>query len=185
MRIIIGLGNPGKEYERTRHNIGFMALDKLAEIMDININKHKFNGAVGEGMYAGEKILLVKPQTFMNLSGNCVQEIVSFYKVNPEDIVVIYDDIDIEFGQIRIRPNGSPGTHNGMRNITERLQTQNFPRIRVGAGKPKDGQQLYEFVLSQFDEEEIEIMQNSIKNAADAVIEIIKNGLLKAMNQFN
>ena len=185
MRIIVGLGNPGKEYERTRHNIGFMALDKLAEIMDININKHKFNGAVGEGMYAGEKILLVKPQTFMNLSGNCVQEIVSFYKVNPEDIIVIYDDIDIEFGQIRIRPNGSPGTHNGMRNITERLQTQNFPRIRVGAGKPKDGQQLYEFVLSQFDEEEIEIMQNSIKNAADAVIEIIKNGLLKAMNQFN
>ena len=121
----------------------------------------------------------------MNLSGTCVQEVAKFYKVNPEDIVVIYDDIDIEFGKIRIRPNGSPGTHNGMRNITERLQTQNFPRIRVGAGRPKDGQQLYEFVLSQFDEEEMKIIQNSIKNAADAAVEIIKNGLLKVMNQFN
>ena len=185
MKIIVGLGNPGKEYENTRHNIGFMALDKLAEIMNIDINKHKFNGLVGEGMHNGEKIMLIKPQTFMNLSGNCVQEAASFYKVDTEDIIVIYDDIDIEFGKIRVRPNGSPGTHNGMRNITERLQTQNFPRIRVGAGRPKEEQQLYEFVLSGFDEEEMKIIQNSIKNAADAVIEILKSGLLKAMNQFN
>ena len=185
MKIIVGLGNPGKEYEKTRHNIGFMAVEKLAEIMDININKNKFNGLVGEGLYNGEKIMLIKPQTFMNLSGNCVQEAASFYKVDTEDIIVIYDDIDIEFGKIRVRPNGSPGTHNGMRNITERLQTQNFPRIRVGAGRPKEGQQLYEFVLSQFDDEEMEIIQNSIKNAANAAVEITKNGLLKAMNQFN
>ena len=185
MKIIVGLGNPGKEYEKTRHNIGFMAVEKLAEIMNININKNKFNGLVGEGMYNGEKIMLIKPQTFMNLSGNCVQEVANFYKIDPEDIVVIYDDIDIEFGKIRVRPNGSPGTHNGMRNITEMLQTQNFPRIRVGSGRPKEGQQLYDFVLSQFDEDEAKIMQNSIKNAADAAVEIIKNGLLKAMNQFN
>ncbi|MBO5179653.1 MAG: aminoacyl-tRNA hydrolase [Clostridia bacterium] len=185
MKIIVGLGNPGKEYEKTRHNIGFMVVDKLAEIMDININKNKFNGLVGEGMHNGEKILIIKPQTFMNLSGNCVQEAASFYKVNSEDILVIYDDIDIEFGKIRIRPNGSPGTHNGMRNITERLQTQNFPRIRVGAGRPKGEQQLYEFVLSEFNKDEMKIMQNSIENSANAVIEILKNGLLKAMNEFN
>lgn len=185
MKIIVGLGNPGKEYENTRHNIGFMTIDKLSEIMNIDINKHKFNGLVGEGMYNGEKVLLIKPQTFMNLSGNCVQEAVNFYKLNAEDIIVIYDDIDIEFGKIRIRPNGSPGTHNGMRNITEKLQTQNFPRIRVGAGRPKGEQALYEFILSGFDEVEMKIIQNSIKNASEAIIKILNDGLLKAMNEFN
>ena len=185
MKIIVGLGNPGKEYEKTRHNIGFMVIDKIAEILNININKNKFNGLLGEGIYGGEKILLVKPQTFMNLSGNCVQEVATFYKVQSEDIIVIYDDIDIEFGKIRIRPNGSSGTHNGMRNITEMLQTQSFPRIRVGAGRPKENQELYNFVLSHFDKNEMEIIQNSIDNSAKAVVKILDNGILKAMNEFN
>lgn len=185
MKIIVGLGNPGKEYENTRHNVGFMAIDKMAENLNINVNKNKFNGLIGEGTINDEKIFLVKPQTFMNLSGNCVQEIAKFYKVQVEDIIVIHDDIDIEFGKIRIRTSGSPGTHNGMRNITDMLQSQKFPRVRIGVGKPKENQELYNFVLSEFDANEMKVLQECIKNVADAVLEIINNGILKAMNQFN
>lgn len=185
MKIIVGLGNPGKQYEKTRHNVGFMAIDKIAENLNININKNKFNGLIGEGALDGEKIFLVKPQTFMNLSGNCVQEIAKFYKVQVEDIIVIHDDIDIEFEKIRIRPSGSPGTHNGMRNITDMLQSQKFPRVRIGVGKPKENQELYNFVLSEFDANEMKILEHTINDVADAVVEIIKNGILKAMNKFN
>ena len=185
MKIVVGLGNPGKEYEKTRHNLGFMAIDKLSQKLNIEINKKKFNGLVGEGMYKSEKILLVKPQTFMNLSGNCVGEIVNFYKLSAEELIVIYDDIDIEFGKIRIRPEGRPGTHNGMRNITEVLQTSKFVRIRVGAGKPREHQELYNFVLSEFGKDEMEIVDKTTNVVTDAVMEIIDNGTLKAMNRFN
>lgn len=185
MKIIVGLGNPGKQYEKTRHNVGFMAIDKIAENLSINVNKNKFNGLIGEGTLNGEKIFLIKPQTFMNLSGNCVQEIAKFYKVQVEDIIVIHDDIDIEFGKIRIRPSGSPGTHNGMRNITDMLQSQKFPRVRIGVGKPKENQELYNFVLSEFDTNEMKILNDTINVVGDAIIELVKNGILKAMNKFN
>ncbi len=185
MKIVIGLGNPGKEYEKTRHNLGFMAIDKISEKWGYNVNKSKFNGVMGEGIHNGEKILLVKPQTFMNLSGNCVKEIIDFYKLLPEDLIVIYDDIDIEFGKIRIRPNGNPGTHNGMRNITDMIQSNNFCRIRIGMGKPRENQELYNFVLSEFNKEEMNIVNEVTDKVTQAVEEILANGLLKAMNKFN
>lgn len=185
MKLIVGLGNPGKEYELTRHNVGFMVLEKIAEVLKVSLNKQKFNGIFGECNYNGEKILLVKPQTYMNLSGNCVKEVANFYKVNVEDIVIIYDDIDIEFGRIKIRPSGSPGTHNGMRNITEMLQTQKFPRVRVGTGRKREDEQLRDYVLSEFDKSEMETLEKSIETAGKAIIELLENGIQKAMNEFN
>ena len=140
MYIIAGLGNPGKKYENTRHNMGFLAVDLLAEKYDIRIDKIKFKALVGEGRIAGQKVLLVKPQTFMNLSGQSIVEIMNFYKEDVENLIVIYDDIDIPTGTIRIRKKGSAGTHNGMRNIVYLLGDDGFPRIRVGIGAT-DGKQ--------------------------------------------
>ena len=134
MYVIVGLGNPGKKYENTRHNMGFLAVDVLAEKYDIKVNKIKFKSLVGEGRIAGEKVVLAKPQTYMNLSGEAVREIVDFYKIEPQQLIVIYDDIDIDTGAIRIRKKGSAGTHNGMRNILYQIRTEDFPRIRVGIG---------------------------------------------------
>lgn len=185
MKIIVGLGNPGKEYAKTRHNLGFLAIDKLSEKLCVSINKTKFNGMIGEINHNGEKILLVKPQTFMNLSGNCVKEIVDFYKLAVENLIVIYDDIDIEFGKIRIRPSGSPGTHNGMRNITNMIQSQNFCRIRIGTGKPKNNQELYNFVLSEFSSDEMKIVDDVTTKVSQAVLEILDSDILEAMNSFN
>lgn len=185
MKIIVGLGNPGKEYAKTRHNLGFLAIDKLSEKLGVSINKTKFNGMIGEINHNGEKLLLVKPQTFMNLSGNCVKEILDFYKLAVEDLIVIYDDIDIEFGKIRIRPSGSPGTHNGMRNITNMIQSQNFCRIRIGTGKPKNNQELYNFVLSEFSSDEMKIVDDVTTKVSQAVLEILDSDILKAMNSFN
>lgn len=185
MKIIVGLGNPGKEYEETRHNLGFMAIDKIAKKLSVEINKNKFNGLIGELNYDNEKVLLVKPQTFMNLSGNCVEQILDFYKLEAEDLIVIYDDIDIEFGKIRIRPSGSPGTHNGMRNITDMIQSQNFCRIRIGTGKPSENQELFNFVLSKFNRKELKIVDEVTTKVAEAIIEILTCDVTKAMNRFN
>lgn len=185
MKIIVGLGNPGKEYEETRHNLGFMAIDKIAKKLGVEINKNKFNGLIGELNYDNEKVLLVKPQTFMNLSGNCVEQILDFYKLEAEDLIVIYDDIDIEFGKIRIRPSGSPGTHNGMRNITNMIQSQDFCRIRIGTGKPRENQELFNFVLSKFNREELKIVDEVTSKVAEAIIEILTCDVTKAMNSFN
>ncbi len=173
------------EYEKTRHNAGFMVIDEIANEAQVEVNRVKFEALVGEYMSNGEKIMLVKPQTYMNLSGQSVKQIVNFYKLNLEDLVIIYDDIDIEFGKIRIRPSGSPGTHNGMRNITECLGTQGFARVRMGIGKPDEHMELKDFVLKIMDENELEIYLESAKIASKAIKEIIENGVRNAMNKYN
>ena len=139
MYVIAGLGNPGKKYENTRHNMGFITIDQLAEKHNIKVDKLKFKALVGEGRIAGQKVMLVKPQTYMNLSGESIREVMNFYKLEPENLIVIYDDIDIEAGTLRIRKFGSAGTHNGMKSVVYQLQSDRFPRIRLGIGSQKKG----------------------------------------------
>lgn len=151
----------------------------------IEVNKAKFDALVGEFMHNGEKILLVKPQTYMNLSGESVRQIVDFYKLDLEDLMVIYDDIDIEFGKIRLRPSGSPGTHNGMRNITDLLGSQGFVRIRMGTGRPPEFMDLKDFVLAKMSQEELKIFNGATEVARKAIFEILENGIRSAMNIYN
>lgn len=184
MYIIVGLGNPGKQYENTRHNMGFLAVDLLAEKYNIDVNKMKFKALVGEGRIAGQKVLLVKPQTYMNLSGEAVRQAMDFYKIEPEELIVIYDDIDIPTGTFRIRKKGSPGTHNGMRNIFQHIQTNDFPRIRVGIGSGKKDN-LAGYVTGGISKNEQEILADVLKNSADAAACIIEKGIDKAMNEYN
>ncbi|KRQ86688.1 Peptidyl-tRNA hydrolase [Caloramator mitchellensis] len=183
MFLIVGLGNPGRDYEHTRHNVGFDAIDKLAEKLDVNVSKIKFKGLYGETFFNGEKIILLKPSTFMNLSGESLIEAASFFNIPEEKIIVIYDDVDIDVGRIRIRPSGSDGGHNGMKNIIYHLQSINFPRIRIGIGKPK--KDMVNHVLGRFTKDEQEIMDKIIDIAADAAIEIVKNGVQSSMNKYN
>ena len=168
MYIIAGLGNPGKKYENTRHNMGFLAVDLLAEKYGIRIDKIKFKALVGEGRIAGQKVLLVKPQTYMNLSGQSIVEVMNFYKVEIENLIVIYDDIDIPTGTIRLRKKGSAGTHNGMRNIVYLLGDDGFPRIRVGIGRT-DGKQpdLIHYVTSGVPKEEVAPLEEALTKAAE------------------
>ena len=185
MKIIVGLGNPGEEYQNTRHNLGYMVLDKLSELLKIDVNKNRLDGLVGTGTYNREKIILVKPLTYMNLSGDCVLKVLKYYKVGPEDLIVIYDDIDVSVGNIRIRPSGSPGTHNGMRDISKKLGTNEFSRVRVGSGRPREFQDLADYVLSNIKKEEKEPIGKAIENAANGVIEMLENGVKSAMNKYN
>ena len=185
MYIVVGLGNPGKQYENTRHNVGFNVIDLLAKSNNIEVNKIKHKAIIGEGRIATEKVILVKPQTYMNLSGQTVVDIFQFYKVEPENIIVIYDDIDLETGKIRIRKKGSAGTHNGMRSIIQLLGLDNFPRIRVGVSRPENGQDLASFVLSKFRNEELDAIDDSLEKAALAVEAIVKEGIDKSMNKYN
>ena len=182
---IIGLGNPGKEYANTRHNIGFNTIDLLAKRNNILINKIKFKSVYGEGFINGEKVILMKPQTYMNNSGIAVKELCDFYKISAKNIIVLVDDIDIEFGKLRIRKKGSAGTHNGLKSIIYHLQDDNFPRIKIGIGKPKENQDLANFVLGKFTEEERREIEITIENAALAIETIIKEDIDMAMNQFN
>lgn len=183
--IIVGLGNPGKKYAGTRHNAGFMTVDFIAQKLNINIKKIKFKAVYGEG-YVGEKrVILVKPQTFMNQSGISVRDIVEWYKIPIENLIVIYDDIDIPAGTIRIRKKGSAGSHNGMRSVIYQLQSEDFPRIRVGIDNPPDNWDLVDYVLGKFSETEQEIVGDSIVRAALATISIVENGIDKSMNLYN
>ena len=184
MFVIVGLGNPGKKYEHTRHNVGFLALDILAREHDIKINKIKHKALVGEGFISGQKALLVKPQTFMNLSGNSVSEILEYYKVDPENLIVIYDDIDIPCGSLRVRKKGSGGTHNGMKSILYDIQSDQFPRIRIGIGK-ETRMDLKDFVLGNFDKEEKKKIEEAILNAAKAAASILDRGIEIAMGEYN
>ena len=183
MYLIVGLGNPGRDYEHTRHNVGFDAVDKLAEKLGVNVSKIKFKGLYGETFLNGEKVILLKPSTFMNLSGESLIEAASFYNIPEGNILVIYDDVDIDVGRIRIRPSGSDGGHNGMKNIIYHLQNLNFPRIRIGIGKPKND--MVNHVLGRFSKDEQEIIDKIIDIAADAAIEIVKNGVQSSMNKYN
>ncbi len=185
MYLIIGLGNPEEDYKNTRHNMGFDTINKIADKLKINIDKKKFNGLYNTGIINNEKVVFIKPQTFMNLSGDCIIQFVNFYKVPIENILIIYDDLDIEEGKIKIRKAGGPGTHNGMRSVCNRLGSEKFPRIRVGIGNNTVGNDLINYVIGYMDEKTKEILNKSTDKAADAVIEIISNGIDVAMNKFN
>ena len=185
MYLIVGLGNPETDYARTRHNMGFNAINKLAEKFGIEITKTKFKALYGIGNINNEKVVLVKPQTYMNLSGEAVQEFVNFYKVDIENVIVIYDDIDTEPGKIRIRKTGGPGTHNGMKSVVSCLNSEKFPRVRIGIGMPEYKGDLINYVLGYIPEEELKVLQQGVETAEQAIEEIIKNGIDIAMNKFN
>ena len=183
MYLIVGLGNPEEDYSSTRHNMGFNTINKISKEYDIEVNKKKFKGLYGTGMIEGEKVILLKPQTFMNLSGESIKEVVDFYKIENDDIIVIYDDMDVDLGTIKIRKKGGPGSHNGMKSVVQYLGTD-FARIRVGIGRPEDND-FIRYVIGPIPEEEQEILDKSTTAAKNAVVEIIKSGVDNAMNKFN
>ncbi len=185
MYLIVGLGNPEEEYENTRHNMGFKVINKIAKDCDIKISQSKFNGQYTIEHINGEKVIFLKPQTYMNSSGESVIEFKNFYKIPSENIIIVYDDMDLEPGTIRIRKKGGPGTHNGMKSVVHFLQTEDFVRVRVGIGKPKYSNDLINYVIGAIDEEDKEILEKGINKAADAVLEILKNGIDVAMNKYN
>lgn len=187
--IIAGLGNPGPEYELTKHNCGFRAIDIVAEKLGLDFTKRKFNAYWCDGkLKKGGKevrVFLMKPLTYMNNSGAAVDEAASFYKVPPENIIIIYDDCDVEPGRVRVRPSGSAGTHNGMESIVSHLGTEKFPRVRIGIGKRMPNEDMVKFVLSQFSPEKEALVSKALVFAADAAIAIITKGIDKAMNEAN
>lgn len=183
MFLIVGLGNPGKEYDGTRHNIGFAAVDYIADKYNIELNRIKFKGVFGEGLINGKKVILLKPTTYMNLSGESIREVINFYKIQNEEIIVIYDDISLEVGRLRIREKGSHGGHNGIKSIISNLGSDIFPRIKIGVGAPKGN--LVSHVLGKFSDDEIEILRETIKASAEAVEIMIKTDTKEAMNKLN
>lgn len=185
MYLIVGLGNPGDKYRYTKHNVGFMVLDYFASQHNISISRIKHKAVLGEGLIGQEKVVLAKPQTYMNLSGESVQELVNWYKTDISRLIVVYDDVDLDVGRIRIRPEGSSGTHNGMKSIIYMLNTDKFPRIRVGIGKQPEYMDLGDYVLSRFSDEEIPLMEEAFKRSALAIEEIITKDLNSAMNKYN
>lgn len=186
MYVITGLGNPGSRYEKTRHNVGYQVVDRLASRYSIELNQKKHKAVCGTGVIEGQKVLLVKPQTYMNLSGESVREVMDYYKLDPgEELLVIYDDISLEPGKLRIRKKGSAGGHNGIKNIILHLGTQVFPRIKVGVGQKPEGYDLADYVLGHFSGEEEEKMQKAYDRAAEAVVSVLTEGTEKAMNEFN
>ncbi|MBQ9912394.1 MAG: aminoacyl-tRNA hydrolase [Firmicutes bacterium] len=184
MKIICGLGNPGKQYETTHHNMGFLAIDEIAGQLGVSVNKLKFKSLIGETMLFGEKIILVKPQTFMNNSGEALREIMSFYKAMPEDLFVIYDDIDLSTGSLRVRASGSSGSHNGMKSVIYQLQYDNFPRCRIGIGSQGD-MELISHVLSHISDEEAPALEAAVKKASDAALIWVQYGIKAAMDFAN
>lgn len=184
MYIIAGLGNPGKKYENTRHNMGFLAVDLLAEKYGIKVNKLRFKALTGEGRIAGQKVLIMKPQTYMNLSGESVRQALEYYKEDSQNLIVIYDDIDIPTGSVRIRKKGSAGTHNGMRSILYQIQTEDFPRIRVGIGSGKK-ENLIDYVTGGVSSSEKTLLEESLIKAAKGAACIVEKGIDKAMNEYN
>lgn len=181
--LVVGLGNPDKKYVNTRHNVGFEMVDVLASYMNIKVNKVKCRALIGEGRIGGLPVILAKPQTYMNLSGESVRELCNYFEIPVENVVVMYDDISLAVGKIRIRQKGSAGGHNGMKNIIYHLQSDEFPRIRFGIGAPVGD--LADYVLSNFSKEETQILVESAKNVPDIVEHIIKGDILTAMNKYN
>ena len=186
MFIIAGLGNPTLQYEGTRHNVGFDVIDMLADRYNISVDGRKGRALVGKGIIEGQKVLLVKPQTYMNLSGESLRELVNYYKIDEEhELLVIYDDISLDVGQLRIRKKGSAGGHNGIKNIIAHLGTQEFPRIKMGVGDKPPRMDLADYVLRRFSKEDREKMEQAFKDAAEAVEVMITEGADAAMNRFN
>jgi len=185
MFIVVGLGNPGDKYRRTRHNVGFVAVDILADLMGISINKSFGKSLVGSGSVEGEKVILVKPQAYMNLSGSSVFEIKNWYKADTSNIILIYDDVDLSVGAMRIRPSGGAGTHNGMRSVISCLDSEAFPRIRIGIGAAPQVMDLADYVLSSFSSEEIPVIREACQKAAKGAMLIMTKGIQEAMNRCN
>lgn len=185
MYLIIGLGNPEEEYARTRHNMGFDTINKISEKYNIKVNKSKFNALYGTGDIEGEKAILLKPQTYMNLSGESIVSVCQFFKPEYDHLIVMYDDIDLDVGKLRIRKKGSAGSHNGMKSIIKSISTQEFPRIRIGVSKPAEGWDLADFVLSKLSKEDSKAFDESLDRAVLTVEEIISSGIEPAMNKYN
>ncbi len=186
MFVIVGLGNPDKKYEHTRHNVGFDVLSVLSEKLRIPINKARCKSLVGEGAVGGEKVVLAAPQTYMNLSGEAVVQLMNWYKIDSKRLIVVYDDIDLDKGRLRVRASGSAGTHNGMRSIVSLTGTMDFPRVRVGIGRPEHpGYELADYVLGRYPAGDRETMFQAFLRAADAVEEIVRNGVDRAMAKHN
>lgn len=185
MFLVVGLGNPGSQYEFTKHNVGFLTVDYLADKLNIKINKLKFKGLFAKEKIENEDVVLLKPQTYMNLSGESVRDFANFFKISPENIIVVVDDVDLPMGKIRIRKKGSAGTHNGMKSIIYQLQSDNFIRIKVGIEREDRKDDLADYVLKGFSKDEVPIMEESMERAAKAVLEILKKGPDVAMNKFN
>lgn len=185
MYIIAGLGNPGSKYDNTRHNAGFGSIDALADKYGITMDFVKHDAVCGKGVIDGNKVILAKPQTFMNLSGKSIRQLVNFYKIEQDELIIIYDDISLSPGQLRIRKKGSAGGHNGIKNIIEQLGTMEFTRIKVGVGAKPQGWDLADFVLGHFDDVEKKIMEDAYKSAADACVDIMNQGVDFAMNRYN
>lgn len=185
MYLIVGLGNPEPEYGKTRHNMGFDVINKISKTCNIEVSQSKFKGLFGMGEIKGEKVILLKPQTFMNLSGESIVQIKSFYKIPPNKIIVIYDDMDLEVGIIKLRKKGGPGTHNGMKSVLGKLGTEKIKRVRVGIGKPKKESAIIDYVIKKLSKEEQQVLDESTTKAANAVLEILENGMDIAMNKFN
>lgn len=183
--LIVGLGNPGREYEKTRHNAGFRALDILAEKLGCKVDKAKFQGLYGQVNFKGRKLLLLKPQTFMNLSGRSVLQLSAFFHVPPQNIIVLFDDISLEPGRLRLRSDGSAGGHNGIKSIIAELGSQQFPRVKIGVGaKPHPDFDLADWVLSAFSAQEEQALQPALERAANAALAIVELGVPEASNRY-
>ena len=184
--LVVGLGNPGDNYSRTRHNVGFRAIDILGRKLGTKIDRAKYRGLFGQATYGGQKLILLKPQTFMNLSGLSVMEAARFYKLPPERIIVLFDDISLNVGRLRIRGEGSPGGHNGIKSIIGSINSQSFPRIKIGVGaKPHPEYDLADWVLSAFPPEEEKLLSPALERAAEACLTLIDHGVSEAANRFN
>lgn len=183
MYLVVGLGNIGAQYENTRHNVGFDAIDLISDKYNIPVNRIKFKGVYGEGNIGGEKVILLKPSTYMNLSGESIIQAMNFYKISNDNIIVIYDDVSLDVGRMRIREKGSAGGHNGIKNTILHLGSDSFPRIKIGVGQPKND--MVHHVLGKFSKDEREILNKVLEASIEAVEAMMKSGVTEAMNKFN
>lgn len=185
MKLIVGLGNPGKNYENTRHNIGFEVIDALSEKLDIPLSQAKFKGMFGSGIVKGEKVILLKPLTYMNLSGESIRAVMDFYQIDLENLLVIYDDLDLPTGRIRLRQKGSAGGHNGIKSTIAHAGSQEFKRIRMGISRPQNGMPIVDYVLGKFTKEEQPEMETAVRKAVEACEAWLEIPFLQVMNSFN
>lgn len=185
MKVIVGLGNPGKEYEHTRHNIGFEVIDVLSRQLGIPLDQSKFKGLYGIGFHNGEKVLLLKPLTYMNLSGESIRAVMDYYQRDLEDLLIIYDDLDLPVGKIRLRQKGSAGGHNGIKSTVAHLGTQQFNRIRIGIDRPQSGMSIPDYVLGRFNKDEKALILEAVEKSSDACTAWLEKPFSQVMNEFN
>jgi PTH1 family peptidyl-tRNA hydrolase len=183
--LIVGLGNPGRDYAQTRHNIGFLLVDEIAKRLGIQFSRSQSKALITDGHYQGHKIILAKPQTYMNLSGHSTQSLLKFYKLGTENLLVTYDDVDLPFGTVRMKPSGGAGGHKGMESIIKQLGSQDFPRLRMGVGRPPGYKQAANYVLKPFSKDEAEFLSGFLDRAADASLSFIREGIDYTMTNFN